>query len=274
MHEPPATDWDLIHRWEWFRRIRWRESFRASLHGLGGGLTRAFSDLARQSGSELLLDASCGLGRRAVVISELGHNVLGSDQSGVSVAKSRELARDEGSPATFFQSSWETLPQNVPHHFDGILSSGLEKSTTFDKLGAALVGMFHSLRPGGFLMWTGVGESDPTDTGQRRLADAWEGEPPEKVEWFHREGRLTACLVRQWRRESDFVDERRLYISENNGSNTLETTTIRWPGYWTWTHWKDLVRMAGFTHLETRRLEYYGVDGGPLAVNIAWKAKA
>ena len=272
-NNPLVADWDLIHRWEWFRRSCWREGFRSALHGQGGGVTRAFADLAHLVGAEVLLDASCGLGRRVIALTEKGYNTVGSDRSGVAVLRAQELARDENSPATFFRSSWNTLPRNIPHHFDAILAPGLEMEPTFDRLGTAFVGLFHSLKPGGFVMWTGAGEQDAQDdSGKKRLAHV-KCEPAERVEWFHREGKLTCALLKQYKVEADFIDERRLYISEEGGAANLETTVIRWPGYWHWTHWQDLTRMAGFEHVETRVYEHFGLDGGPLPVNVTWKAK-
>lgn len=273
MNDPLVADWDLIHRWEWFRRAHWRAGFRAAIHGLGGGLTRAFGEIAHQAGAEVLLDASCGLGRRAVVLAEKGYNIVGSDQSGVAIAHARELARDENSAATFLKSSFNALPKNIPHHFDGILASAMELVPTFDQLGAAFVGLYHSLRPGGFVLWTGLGEDDPAETGRARLAAHWEKQPREKVEWFLREGKLACALVKQIHRATDYVDEHRLYVSEEGGTPNLEATTIRWPGYWTWKHWGDLTRMAGFVHVETRVLEGFALDGGALQVNIAWRGK-
>lgn len=273
MPEPLVADWDLIHRWEWFRRTRWRAGFRAAIHGVGGGLTRAFGDLAHMAGGEVLLDASCGLGRRAILLAEKGHHIVGSDQSGVAIARAKELARDESSPATFFKSTWSDLPKHIPHRFDGILASALALVPTFDQLGAAFVGMFHALNPGGFVMWTGPGEHDPAESVRQHLTERWRAEPTEKVEWFHREGQSTCALVKLIHRASDYVDERRLYVSEEGGISNLEATTIRWPGYWTWTHWRDLTRMAGFVHVETRRYEGFGQDGGALQVNVAWRGK-
>lgn len=271
MVDPLVADWDLIHRWEWFRRARWRAGFRAAVHGLGGGLARAFADVAHEHGAEVLLDASCGLGRRAIVLAEKGLNIIGSDPSGVAIAHARELARDENSSATFLKSSWTALPKRIPHSFDGILASAMGRIPTFDELGMAFVGLFHSLRPGGFVMWAGVGPEDPIGTPRKRLLAYWEKEPRESVEWFHREGRLTCAMVKQWKPESDYIDEHRLYVSEDGDQSRLESTTIRWPGYWEWSHWQDVTRMAGFERIESRRFDGYGLDGGPLNVNIAWR---
>ncbi|MDR1519707.1 MAG: class I SAM-dependent methyltransferase [Planctomycetota bacterium] len=270
----PATDWDLVHRWEWFRRDAWRQGFRAAVHGQGGGPARAFAELSHSLDAKTLLDASCGLGRRAILLAEKGVNILGSDISGTAVNRARELARDEGAPVTFFRSAWNDLPKNMPHHFDGILVTGLNLEPSWDNLGTSLVGLFHALQPGGFLMFVGATENEPRDAPGERLEREWASQPPERVEWFFRDGKVSCSLVKLRTRAVDFIDDRLLYVSEENGDTGLESTVIRRPAYWTWSHWSDLIRMAGFCHLETRKYGGFGVDGGDLHINVAWKEKS
>lgn len=269
------TDWDLVHHWEWFRRESWRQGFRTKIHGTGGGPARAFAELARITEAKILLDASCGLGRRAIYLAEKGMNILGSDLSGVAVTHARELARDENAPVTFFRSAWNELPKNMPHHFDGILVTGLNLEPSWDHLGVALVGLYHALHPGGFLMFVGATEKEPPSSGPtERVEKEWASSPPESVEWFVREGKVTCTLVKLRYKAADYVDDRLLYVSEENGESRLESTTLRRPAYWTWQHWKDVTRMAGFCHLETRSFPGYGFDGGDLLINVAWKSKS
>ncbi len=267
------TDWDLVHRWDWFTRESWRQGFRTTIHGQGGGPARAFAELARTSDAKILLDASCGLGRRAIFLAEKGANILGSDISGVAVNHARELARDENAPVTFFRSAWNELPKNMPHHFDGILVTGLSLEPSWDHLGVAVVGLFHALHPGGFLMFGGATEKESPAPGER-VEKEWAARPAESVEWFLRDGRVTCSLVKLRIKAPDYIDDRLLYVSEENGQARLESTTIRRPAYWTWKHWKDVTRMAGFCHLETREYPGFGLDGGPLLINVAWKSKS
>lgn len=267
------TDWDLIHRWTWFTRERWRQGFRMAVHGQGGGPARAFAELARQSDAKVLLDASCGLGRRAIFLAEKGVHILGSDVSGMAIKHARELARDENTPVTFFRSAWNELPKNMPHHFDAILVTGLNLEPSWDHLGTAMVGLYHALQPGGFLMFIGATENDPVTAPRERVERAWREEPSERTEWFHREGKVTCSMIKLRTKAADYIDERLLFASEESGALHLESTTVRQPAYWTWKHWKELTRMAGFGTLETRTFAGYGLDGGDLLINVAWKGK-
>lgn len=267
------TDWDLIHRWEWFRRDRWRQGFRTTIHGQGGGPARAFADLAQKTDAKVLLDASCGLGRRSIYLSEKGCNIVGSDVSGAAVTYARELAKEENASVSFFRSPWNELPKNMPHHFDGILVTGLSLEPSWDHLGMSLVGLYHALHSGGFLMFVGATENEPESGPKDRVERDWASQPPEKVEWFIREDKVTCALVKLRTKAADYIDDRMLYVSEENGESRLESTTLRRPAYWTWRHWKDVTRMAGFSHLETREYPGFGLDGGNLLINVAWKEK-
>lgn len=266
-------DWDLLHRWDWFRRESWRQGFRTAVHGQGGGPARAFAELARITDAKVLLDASCGLGRRAIYLAEKGVNILGSDLSGVAVNYARELARDENAPVTFFRSAWNELPKHMPHHFNGILVTGLNLEPSWDHLGVAMVGLYHALHAGGFLMFVGATENESDIDPRDRVEKDWAQQPQERAEWFMRDGKVSCTLVKVRNKAADFIDDRLLYVSEESGEPRLEATTMRRPYYWTWRHWKDLTRMAGFNHLETREYPGFGMDGGKLLMNVAWKDK-
>ena len=273
MSDIPVTDWDLIWQWEWFRRAEWRPGFRSVKLGEGGGSSKAFVDLCQLIGAQVALDSSCGLGQKTLCMSEMGLNVVGSDGSETAVRYARELAKLETAATTFFSSRWRDLPRNAPHHFDAVFNDALGWVPTWDALGAALVGIFHALKPGGFLMFMGAGqEDDPAATRIEQLHE-WENSPHEYVDWTYRDGALSCSKIVQKTKADDYIDDRLLYVSTKAGEHRLESTTLRRPAYWNWQHWRELTQTAGFTHLETRTYERYGHDGGPICVNVAWKLR-
>lgn len=273
MSDAPITDWDLIYRWEWFRRTVWQPTFRAEILGDGGGPARAFCDLAKLIGVDVALDAGCGLGRTAICMHEMGLNVIGADRSRFAVEKAAELATAENIPLHTHCSDWAGLPQNMPHQFGAIYCDTLTETPEWDALGAALVGFYHTLKPGGFLLFTGVEEGEHGDAGAARLFDEWNRAPHEYVEWVHKDGAVSCAKLLQRTQADDFIDERILYVINDNNIPRLEDTILRKPYYWTWDHFVELARTAGFCHLETRVYERYGKDGGPLKVNVAWRSK-
>jgi len=273
MSDLPRTDWEQLHRWEWFRRAQWRNSFRALRLGPAGGPCRAVAELARLVKADVLLDASCGLGLRTLSLAALGANMLGCDPCAKAVECARELAREEGAGIPFFVSDWRDLPQRAPHRFHGIFCESLADVPAWDDLGASLVGFSHALRPGGFLVFPGAAPDAPADEGKRRLAALWEKEPRERIDWFWREGGTTCARLVQRRRAADYLDEAILHVIDENGTPRLETTVIRRPFYWTWKHWQEITRATGFCHLEARSWDGLAPDGGRLTLLVAWKAQ-
>lgn len=273
MSDVPVTDWNMIHRWEWFRRADWRPDFRGRIKGEGGGSCRAFCDLAKLTGVDVALDCSCGLGKKTIIMNEMGLNVLGSDHSEEAITHARELADLEGVNLNFFPSAWDDLPHNVPHHFGAVFNDALAWAPTWDDLGSALVGIFHILQPGGFLMFMGASENAPDNSVRQAQETEWREQPREYVEWFSREGSTLCANLVQKTRADDYIDDRHLYVVSENGKPRLESTTLRRPAYWTYQHFVELTRTAGFCHLETRTYERYGHDGGPIRLNVAWKSK-
>jgi hypothetical protein len=273
MSDAPKTDWDLIYKWEWFRRTQWQSTFRAAKTAPNGGSCRAFADVARLVKAQVLLDSSCGLGLKTICLAEMGLNIVGCDGSPYAVEQARELAREEKSAVTYFPSRWKELPQNAPHRFDGIFNDALSWIPTWDELGASLVGLFHALKPGGFLMFLGAAQNASAEDGKRKLAEEWEKQPHEWAEWLCRDGAQTCARVVLKRRAADYIDDYILYVVDEAGRTHLESTTLRRPFYWNWKHWHDAVRMAGFCHVETRAYDGYAADGGKLLVNVAWRSR-
>lgn len=274
MAEAPRTNWNMIHHWEWFRRAQWLSGFRAEKLGVGGGgECKAFAELAAVIDAKVALDCACGLGKKTLCMAEMGLNVWGSDGSTAAVEHARELAQRENAAVDFFHSAWADLPRNVPHYFDAIFCDGLGLEPEWDKLGAALVGIFHILKPGGFLMFPGSPEGTDANAAVTRMNEVWAAMPHERLDWFHRDGAVTACRITQSKKADNFVDDRLLYAVQEAGAERLESTSIRRPAYWTWNHWKDLTRMAGFCHLETRAYAGYGTGGEDIKLNVAWRSR-
>ena len=266
MSDAPHTDWDMLHHWEWARRSAWQPGFRHEPPGPTPA--RAFAEVCGHITVEAALDAACGLGRRSLVLQDYGINILGADISGTAIEHARQLARAEDSPVTFFASPWEALPCHAPHQFDAILNTALGGKPTWDGLKAALAGLFVALKPGGFLMFRGVGENDPPDALRRDQKEAFAKDGPETLDWFHRDGGLSCARLRLRTKAPDYIDERFVHVIHQDGESRLEATSRRRPAYWTWEHWEELTAGAGFCHLETRA---FGEDES-LRMNVAWKS--
>ncbi len=269
MAEVPRTDWDLIHKWERFRREQWLPQWRQSRLE-DDAAAYAFASLAQLVKAEVLLDSACGLGQRAVLLARRGLNILGSDISSSAIEGARQFATAEGVPTSFFTASWAEVARAAPHRFDGILCTGLCLTSAWDELCAALGGLYQALRPGGFLMFKGAGSSAPPDEGKRLLSAEWDHQPHQQAKFLWREGDCTCGSILFKHRAADYLDYEYIYLVAEKGTVRLESAILRRPFYWTWKHWAEAARRAGFCHLETRE---YDLPAGKASFNVAWRSR-
>ncbi len=92
--------WDAIWRWTWFVKEQWQPTFRKSKEGT----RRALASLLPKLGVSSVLDCSCGLGWKTILLAEMGYAVEGCDACDFAVKRASELAREEGHEIRFFRS--------------------------------------------------------------------------------------------------------------------------------------------------------------------------
>ncbi|MBN1346771.1 MAG: class I SAM-dependent methyltransferase [Phycisphaerae bacterium] len=264
-------EWETIHRWEWFRREQWLHTFRQEKFGSYGGSPAAVKRILGDAGGKVVLDASCGLGLKTVVMHEIALDVVGCDQSEFAIEKARELSRLEQHPLEFFTARWRELPSRTKMQFDLIFNDALSSIVTREDFELALNGFRGALKSGGYLVFMGAPEGSTPHDALAVLEATWEARPKFSIQWTHTEGdmRCTALLARD--RREDYIDEHHLFIVEEGGEQRLETATIRQPIYWHWALLKDMFHRAGFSHLETREFCGMGKGGTDFTLNVATK---
>src|SRR5690349_16597193 len=106
-----SEDWDVIWTWQWFRRPLWESGFRDPTHPEGRPARSApvWIHLFKQFGAERVLDCTCGLGLRAIVLKEAGVDMAGTDVSGVAIQHAQELAASSNLEIPFRQCQWQDL---------------------------------------------------------------------------------------------------------------------------------------------------------------------
>lgn len=68
-----------------------------------------------------VLDCSCGLGLKTIVMREAGLNVHGSDGCAEAVRLAREFAEEEGHPEIPYSVSWwAELPHNIETRYGAL----------------------------------------------------------------------------------------------------------------------------------------------------------
>lgn len=259
--DAPKTDYELLGRWEWFRRSAWGEDSRSR------ELCRAFAALAKEAGAAVCLEADCGFAGGALLLRGMGLSVLGCDESAFLIERARELAAGAGAALPLFTAEAGSIADAAPHPFDAVFCPTLMQEPEWEPLRRKFQGICRALRPGGFLAFTGPLQG----CGWAGLLEEYDRAPQEEALWTFREGGMgcTKLIVRN-ARGKDYADEKILHVIDEHGAARIEATARRLPAYWNWTIIADLVRQGGFAHVETRRVP--GEGGKPVALNVAWKA--
>jgi len=111
-----------------------------------------FEALVKQYGWRRVVDAGCGSGVHAVLLAQLGVEVVGVDISEAMIARARENARKYGVAVEFIHAG--LAEAEVDNHFDAVISLGNVFALLLGKEALEPVaGRFHSwLRPGGNIL--------------------------------------------------------------------------------------------------------------------------
>lgn len=264
--------WDAVHRWDWFRRSLWQETFRDGKRLLAASITGVLKDLGLAEGQ--VLDCSCGLGFQAIVLREVGLRVHGADRGEFAVDRARELAREVGHEIDFFVSRWDELPAKTQLRFDAVFCDALSWLHTDAEMAAALRGLRGVLRTGGVLIFQGapVGSDE---AGLQRDSDAWWASvPAASLRWTHTEGAVRCTALSVPSRGEDCIDWRLLYLIEENGTQRLEDVTMRESLRWNARRFSEMARACGFDCPVTREVQAWSPGGRPAALNYAIAAGA
>jgi hypothetical protein len=217
--------WDVLHRWEWFRRSQWLSSFRERKRPI----TEAVAALLRERGCAdgTLLDCSCGLGLHTIPLHELGLRV---------------------------QATWQQLAADTTERFDAIFCDALSWVRTQSDFEAALDGFRSALRPGGVVLFLGAPEGVSVDQGRRLLLERFKTSARHSLEWHHSEAGVTCTKLSCAELGEDFLDRHHLFLIEEADARRLDAVIIRESVQWSWDRLVDLFTKAGFRDLHT-----YGV---------------
>lgn len=218
-----GDSWETFYRWEWFHREDWLPGFRERKRHSPAAFKQTMDGL----GGSFVLDSSCGLGLKTLVLRDLGLRVSGSDECGFAVQKARELAKAARQEIVFFGSPWAELPERTSHRFDGVFNDALSWIVTRGEFEAALRGLCGVLRPGGVLVFMGAPQNSPCDAESERLLleREWQRRPRLSIEWQYARGSVSCTSILAREKGESYVDEHHLYLIEEGGVRRLETAT-------------------------------------------------
>ena len=255
------------YRWEWFGRKEWRGSFRQRKRHS----SEAFAELVRERGlgEKYVLDCSCGLGLKTIVMKEAGLKAQGSDECALAVECARLLAEEECIDIEYFVSSWAELPQKTDTRYPAIFNDALSWVYSEDEMTASLKGLHDCLLPGGILVY--MGALPGTDTNQDEILEhEWQERTANgrhQLGMQASDGRTSVQEVVCFEKGLDFIDEHHLYVIEEDGARHLDNWRLRCTVKWGWPRIQEFLRDAGFCEFGTK--EFVAANGRPFHLVLA-----
>ena len=236
-----ARAWDNIWKWVWFARDQWLGTFRSHKEGS----RRSLSSLLGKLKVKTVLDCSCGLGFKTIMMTEMGYSVTGCDRSATAVKHAAQLAAGEGLDIEFFKASWDSLGETA-RRYDCVYCDAFTWIPTRGAMLRAAKGIVAALKPGGVLIFMGPHEW-PDGSNNRRLTDeqfkhqgAFEALPV-----CERNGvSLTTMIARE--KTPDGILGSRIHIVDDHGKTRIEVARALDVIKWTWQNCHDVTLEAGF----------------------------
>ncbi|HUW83453.1 MAG TPA: class I SAM-dependent methyltransferase [Phycisphaerae bacterium] len=260
-----AKAWDTIWKWTWFTKPQWQNQFRKQKEGT----RRVLASLLPKLDVRSVLDCSCGLGGKTILLAEMGYEVEGSDGSAFAVKRAAQLAAEQGHTIRFFRARWETLGQTAGRRYDCIYNDAFAWITTRRSLYAAAKGICSALNRGAKFVFVGAHQWSQDSDRSRLIEEQFEQEGPfEVLPLYERDSvRLTVVIARE--KTPDGVLGSRVHIIDDHGSVRVEVARVLDACKWTWTDYNDVLRLVGFSELYS--VSQKGVGPQPYILNVAVK---
>ena len=260
-----AKAWDTIWKWTWFTREQWRPEFR----NWKEGTRRALQSLLPKLEAESVLDCSCGLGWKSIILAEMGYKTEGSDGSALAVRCASQLAEDEGLDLRFFRSRWTDLGRTSGRKYDCVYNDAFAWITTRRTLLSSARGACSALKRGGAFIFQGADQWTGDQDKGPLIKQEFEREGPFQVLPTHEKDgvRLTVLITREAR--PDGVLGNRVHVIDDHGTVRIEIAQVLDCCKWSWSDYVDVFDKAGFRKLYS--VKERGVGKKPYILNVALK---
>jgi 2-polyprenyl-3-methyl-5-hydroxy-6-metoxy-1,4-benzoquinol methylase len=246
-------DWNVIWKWQWFRRNAWQPHFRDPRHPEGRPARSAaiYGQILQQFDAVKVLDCSCGLGLRAICLQESGFDVTGTDISPSAIQHALQLAEESGISLRFRQCVWHDLGECFGPDFDAIINDEFAMTGSRSELRFAAHNFYSVLKPGGILAFTGANQWSEQEERAAKIERLFNSQPRFQLRGDDDSGgsHLTLLVARD-KTEQGVVDNY-LFVSRDENGPQLETAAICNSVDWSWSDFQAVCNEAGFSSLES-----------------------
>jgi SAM-dependent methyltransferase len=244
------SSWDTIWKWEWFSiKNPWKSNFREELKDWRGAIFSLLSKLQVKS----ILDCSCGLGFKAILLAEMGYEVEGSDGSAVAIKYAPQLAKELGLDIRFFQSRYEELGKKCTRKYGCVYSDNFDEIRTLTTLRSSAKGIHSVLNKGGRLIFEGShpkwSKLDLTNIIENKWKKLKRRKRFEILPPYEKDGvKVTSFEVDE--KTSEGILENRIFLIEEHGVLRVEIAFMMNRIKWTFHDYAEVLKGAGFKEVD------------------------
>ena len=251
-----SEDWDVIWRWQWFRRPTWEQHFADPTHpeGRTARVTPIWDWILKQYGAQTVLDCNSGIGVRSILLQESGFDMTGIDISPEATGYAQQLAAKRDCAAEFKCMAWSEVGDRFDQKFDATINDAFVWTRSKADLRFAFHNFAAALKPGGKLIFTGASQGSQPDERDMQLANAWQATPRFSLrsEYERDSTQLTLVIARDL--EDHAIIENYLYVIRDSDGTRMETASICNTFQWTWEDFQHAVHEANFSQLESVKI--------------------
>ena len=257
--------WDTIWKWMWFTKDLWQDDFRNIRKGTRGALKSLLPKLQVES----ILDCSCGLGWKTILLTEMGYEAEGCDACAIAVRGARQLAAEEGLNIRFFRSRWEELGRKSGRAYDCVYNDAFAWILNRRSLEAAARGMYSVLNREGKFIFVGAHQWSRPSDGKRIIEKQWKDEGGYEVLHCYEAGgvKVTTMVARE--KTADGICGNRIHVIDDHGKMRVEIASVLDLCKWTWADYRKILKKVGFRRLYSVREKGTGPE--PYIINVAVK---
>jgi len=161
--------WDTFWRWKWFTRDVWESKYWVEEYST----LKPLFCLLRRLNVESILDCSCGLRFKTILLAREGYEVEGSDGSPTAIKYARQLAKREGVKIRFFLSRYVELDKKAKRKYDCVFSDNFDKIETYGKMKVAAESIHLILNENGKLIFQGVSYATSKNDLKKLIEEEW-----------------------------------------------------------------------------------------------------
>jgi len=262
----PHLNYDMVARYEWFRRSVWGPDEQAWLIPM-------FAALTREHGFSSCLFAGGALGRTALAFAKQcpGLALAAYLPSSYGVERARELAKANNLNCSFLSGDRAEIAGDIPHPVDCVFSPNWMSEPEWGVLKSQFESAFAALNPGGVMAFP-----SPQPNGSwMRMLEMYDNWSDDHLLWHFRDGaKECLCLRSKAGRADNYADIKYSFIAINHETTAVETTVKRLPAYWNWDIVCGLAADAGFIDCAAYEVNGQMVADGVSVLFVAHKPGA